>query len=235
MSLSSALSIINSAFVANAGQSAVISSNISNAGTKSYAREIANLITTASGGVEVASVGREANAALLDQVNTSTSQAAYQQALSDGLSRLAQTVSDSSSATSSSGAAANGNSPSAMLANLQSALETYDASPTSTSAAQGAVTAADNLTQSLNTGAATVQSVRETADSGMALAVNTINSLLTQFASVNTTIVSERRSAPTFPAPRMRATAFSPNCRRKSASRPSPIPTARRRSTPTAA
>ena len=56
MSLSSALNIINSAFVANAGQSAVISSNISNASTTSYAREIANLITTSGGGVEVASV-----------------------------------------------------------------------------------------------------------------------------------------------------------------------------------
>ncbi len=190
MSLSSALSIINSAFVANAAQSAVISSNISNAGTNGYAREIANLVTTSSGGVQVASVSSEANAALLEQVNTSTSQSAYQKALSDGLTTLANTVSDSSSATSSSGATANGVSPSAMLANLQSALETYDAAPNSTSAGQGVVTAADDLTQSLNTGAATVQSVRETADSDMASAVNTINSLLTQFTSVNAAIVS---------------------------------------------
>jgi flagellar hook-associated protein 1 FlgK len=190
MSLSSALNIINSAFVANAAQSAVISSNISNAGTKSYAREVANLITTSSGGVQVASVGREANAALLEQVNSSTSQAAYQQALSDGLTTLASTVSDSSSATSTSGATANGNSPSAMLANLQSALETYDASPSSSSAAQAVVTSAADLTRSLNTGAAAVQSVRETADSNMASAVKSINSLLTQFTSVNATIMS---------------------------------------------
>jgi len=190
MSLSAAFNIINSAFVANAGQSAVISSNISNAGTKGYSREIANLVTTASGGVEVASVGRDANAALLEQVNTSTSQAAYQQALSDGLTTLAQTVSDSSSTTSTTGAEANGNSPSAMLANLQSALETYDASPSSSSAAQGVVTAADGLAQSLNTGATAVQSVREKADSDMASAVDTVNSLLTKFTSVNATIVS---------------------------------------------
>ena len=45
--------------------------------------------TTASGGVVVASVGREANAALTAQVNASTSQAAAQQALSDGLATLA--------------------------------------------------------------------------------------------------------------------------------------------------
>ncbi len=52
------------------------------------------------------------------------------------------------------------------------------------------VTAASDLTQSLNSGAAAVQSVRETADSDMASAVNTVNSLLTQFTSVNATIVS---------------------------------------------
>ena len=158
--------------------------------TKSYAREIANLITTPSGGVEAASVGREANAALLEQVNSSTSQAAYQQALSAGLTTLANTVSDSASTTSSSGADANGNSPSAMLANLQSALETYDASPASTTAGQGVVTAAADLTQSLNAGAAAVQTVRETADTDMASAVSTVNSLLTQFTSVNNTIVA---------------------------------------------
>ena len=50
MGLSSALNIINSAFVANAAQSAAISSNISNSGTKNYAREITNLITTTAAG-----------------------------------------------------------------------------------------------------------------------------------------------------------------------------------------
>ena len=190
MGLSSAFNIINSAFVANAAQSAVISSNISNASTANYAREIANLVTTTTGGVKLGSTTREANAALSDQVNSSTSQAAYEQALSDGLSTLAQTVSDSSSATSSAGATANGNSPSAMLANLQSALATYDASPTSASAGQAVVTAASNLAASLNTGASAVQTTREQADSDMASSVSTINSLLSQFASVNATIIS---------------------------------------------
>src|SRR5579863_3881500 len=190
LSLSTALNTINSAFITNAAQSAVISSNISNASTPGYARELANLITTAAGGVSVGSYSREANAALSDQLSSSTSQAAYEQALSDGLSTLAQTVSDSSSATSSSGATANGNSPSAMLANLQSALATYDATPSSASAGQAVVTAASDLASSLNAGANAVQSVRETADSDMASSVNTINSLLTQFSAVNATIVT---------------------------------------------
>jgi flagellar hook-associated protein 1 FlgK len=190
MSLSTAYNIINSAFATNAAQSAVISSNISNASTVGYARELANLVTTGSGGVKVGSYAREANTALSDQLTTSTSQAAYEQALSDGLSTLAQTVSDSSSATSSSGALSNGNSPSAMLANLQSALATYDASPSSTSAGQAVVTAASDLASSLNAGASAVQSVREQADSDMASSVSTINSLLSQFTAVNATIVS---------------------------------------------
>jgi flagellar hook-associated protein 1 FlgK len=194
MSLSTALNILNSAFVTNAAQSAVISNNVTNASTTGYNREIANVVTNYSGGASVVSVTREANTALLEQVNTSTSQASYQQALSDGLTTLANTVSDSSTATSTSGAQENGNSPSAMLANLQSALETYDASPTNASAGQGVVTAAQDLASSLKTGAAAVYSVQEQADSGMSSAVDTINTLLTQFTSVNATIASETAS-----------------------------------------
>ncbi|MGO9771082.1 MAG: flagellar basal body protein, partial [Roseiarcus sp.] len=85
MTLSSAFSIINSAFASNAAQSAIISSNISNANTPGYAREIANVLTNSYGGSDVASVTREANSALLEQVNASTSQAASAQALANGL------------------------------------------------------------------------------------------------------------------------------------------------------
>ena len=190
MTLSSAYNIINSAFASNAAQSAVISSNISNANTPGYAREIANVLTNSYGGSDVASVTREANGALLEQVNTSTSQAASAQALANGLTTLAQTVSDSASSSSTSGSTQNGNSPSAMLANLQSALTTYEASPSNASAGQAVVTAASDLASSLNSGAATVQQVREQADSDMASSVSTINSLLNQFTQVNTAIVS---------------------------------------------
>jgi flagellar hook-associated protein 1 FlgK len=46
----------------------------------------------------------------------------------------------------------------------------------------------------LNTGAATVAQVRQQADSGMATSVSQINSLLTQFTSVNATIVANGHS-----------------------------------------
>jgi flagellar hook-associated protein 1 FlgK len=76
-----------------------------------------------------------------------------------------------------------------MLANLQDALTTYEASPSDASAGQAVVTAASNLAASLNGGSAAVQQVREQADSDMASSVSTINSLLDQFSQVNATIV----------------------------------------------
>jgi flagellar hook-associated protein 1 len=190
MTLSAAFNIISSSFAANAAQTAVVSNNIANANTPGYSREIANLVANSFGGVDVASVTRVANAALAEQANTSTAEAAAQQAISDGLATLAATVSDSASASSSSGATQNGASPSAMLANLESALTTYEDSPTSSAAADAAVTAASQLASSLNSGAAAVNQVREQADQNMASSVATINSLLNQFTAANNAVVT---------------------------------------------
>src|ERR1700677_3348915 len=190
MTLSSAYNIINSAFAVTAAQSATIARNITNASTPGYSREIANVVDNPYGGADVASITREANSALLDQVNSSTSESASQSAISVGLATLAQTVSDSATATSASGATQSGASPSAMLANLQSALSTYAADPSNESVGQAVVSAASDLTTSLNNGAAAVQQVREQADAGIATSVASINSLLNQFTQVNATIVS---------------------------------------------
>jgi flagellar hook-associated protein 1 FlgK len=190
MSLSTAFNVISSSFGANAAQIAVVSNNIANVNTPGYSREIANAVTNSYGGVDVASVTREANAELLEQVSSSTSQAATQQAISNGLSTLAATVDDSSSASSTSGADQNGASPSAMLSHLQSALATYEDSPTSSSAADAVVSAASDLASSLNSASATVAQVREQADQNMASSVSTINSLLNQFTAANNNVVT---------------------------------------------
>jgi flagellar hook-associated protein 1 FlgK len=190
MSLSGAYTIINSAFLTNAAQSAVISSNISNVNTSGYSRETANVTTTTYGGSQVSSVTREVDSALSEQANAATSDSAYAQALSDGLTTLAATVSDSSSSSSSSGSTVNGDSPSAMLGELQDALTTYEDSPSSTSSADAVVTAAKNLATSINTGSSTVQEVREQADSQMSSDVSTVNSLLKQYSDVDQEVVS---------------------------------------------
>src|SRR5262249_49504665 len=84
----------------------------------------------------------------------------------------------------------NGASPSAMLANLQSALLTYTDAPASSSAADAVVSAASVLASSLNSASATVQQARETADQKMTSSVNTINSLLNQFTAANNAVVT---------------------------------------------
>ncbi|WP_158816247.1 flagellar hook-associated protein FlgK [Methylocapsa sp. S129] len=195
MSLSSAFNIINSSFNANASQTAAISSNISNASTTGYTLKTANLATNSYGGVEVSSITRATNVALLEQMLAANSTSAQQSALANGLTQLSATVNDSTSVSSSSSTTtASGQSPSAMLANLDSALQNYEASPSDATVAQSVITAASQLTSSLNSATATVQQVRSQADAGMATSVATINSLLGQFQTVNNTIVSGLQS-----------------------------------------
>ena len=189
MSLTAAFDIINSSFRAIGSQSATIASNIANANTHRYSRQVANPVTDPFNGVAVYTVTREANAALAASLNVATSDSAAQSAISDGIAALAQTVSDSSSLTTL-GAQQNGNSPFALLANFRVALATYEAQPTNLSAAQAAVMAANNVAASLNAGANAVTQVRTQADQSIAQAVTTVNTLLGQFKTVNDSIVS---------------------------------------------
>lgn len=194
MTLSAAFSLINSAFASNAAQSAVIARNVANVSVAGYSREVANLVTNGLGGADVQSVTRVANAALADQLLTATSAAGSEQAISDGVSRLAQAVNDSASSSSVSGAYSNGRSPSAMLANLQGALNSYEASPSNESLGEAVVAAAGNLASSLNSASATVDAVRGQADADMEKAVAQINSLLGQFQTANLQVVSGLRT-----------------------------------------
>jgi flagellar hook-associated protein 1 FlgK len=189
MTLSSAFNIINTSFQAIGTQSATIASNIANANTPGYSRQTANLGDSPFNGVTVFSITRDANAALAAQVNSATSAAAAQNAISSGLATLAQTVNDSAASTST-GPMQNGGSPYAMLGSFTSAMATFQAQPSSLSAAQAAVSAAKDVAASLNSGAQTVTQVRTQADQGIAQAVTTVNSLLTQFQAVNNSIIS---------------------------------------------
>ena len=189
MTLSSAFNIINTSFATIGTQSATIAANVANANTPGYSDQTANLGTTAYNGVNVFSVTRDANAALAAQVNSSTSNAAAQKAISTGLATLAQTVDDSAS-TTSTGALQNGDSPYAMLGAFTDAMATFEAQPSSLSAAQAAVAAAKNVAASLNAGAQAVTQVRTQADQGIAQAVATVNSLLSQFQTVDNSVVS---------------------------------------------
>src|SRR5476651_2190372 len=151
MTLSSAFTIINSAFDSNAAQTAAVSRNITNANKTGYTIKTANLGTTSYGGAEVTSITRATNTALLDQMLAANSQAAQQSALATGLTQLSATVSDnSSSASSDTATTASGQSPAALLASLQSALQNYESTPSNETVAQSVVSAASSLTTSLH-------------------------------------------------------------------------------------
>ena len=187
MTLSSAFNIATTSFAAIGTQTSIISSNIANANTPGYSTQIAHLAALDLGGVVVDSVSRATSLALAHQVNSATSLAAMQNAISSGVSTLAQSISDSSTATA--GAQSNGNSPYAMLSAFSSAISTYESDPSSIGAAQGAVTAAKAAASSINTAANAVQQVRSQADQGIAAAVKSVNSLLSQFQTINDSIV----------------------------------------------
>jgi flagellar hook-associated protein 1 FlgK len=189
MSLSSATNIARSGLNTVTAESSVLSRNISGASdTAIYSRKIANVITMPGGGSQVASITRATNLAVFGNMLSATAANATQQALSSGLDTLNQTIGNVSSSSSSS--ASNSNSPAALLSNFTNALQSYQASPGNLTLASAAVSAAATLTQGLNSAAATVNQVREQADSGIATSVQTINSLLAQFQTVNTQIVN---------------------------------------------
>jgi flagellar hook-associated protein 1 len=188
MSLSSAALIAQSGLNTITAESSVLSRNITGASdTSIYSLKTANVIATPYGS-QVASITRVTNQAVFASMLSATSANATQTALSSGLDTLNQTIGDVSS--SSSSTASNSNSPAALLSNFTDALQSYEASPSDSNLATAAVSAASTLTQGLNSAAATVDQVREQADSGIATSVQTINSLLTQFQSVNTQIVN---------------------------------------------
>jgi Bacterial flagellin N-terminal helical region len=165
-----------------------------------------------------------------------TSANATQTALSSGLDTLNQTIGDVSASTT--GKTSDATSPAALLSNFTDALQSYEASPSDSTLASAAVSAAATLTQGLNSAAATVNQVREQADSGIATSVQSINSLLTQFQSVNAQIVNgtaigsdvtdaqdsrDNRRIPTTPIiqPAMPATRPATRRRRSAGSKPS--------------
>ena len=188
MSLSSAALIAQSGLNTVTAESSVLSRNISGASdTTIYSRKIANVITT-SGGSQVVSITRATSLAVFGNMLSATSANATQTALSSGLDALNQTIGNVAS--SSSSTASNSNSPATLLSNFTNALQTYEASPSDSTLAGAAVSSAATLAHGLNSAAATVNQVREQADSGISASVQTINSLLTQFQTVNTQIVN---------------------------------------------
>ena len=188
MSLSTTLNIAQQALTTNAALSTLVSRNIAGVNNAAYSTKTGQVETSADGGVRLAGVRSATDDALFANLLSAKSGAASASALSDGLDQLEQTL-GLSTTTSASGATSD-TSPATLLGNLTDALQQYAASPSDATLGTAAVTAAKSLASNLNTAAATVQSVREGADKGIATAVTTVNALLQQFGAANTAVVN---------------------------------------------
>ncbi len=179
MNLTTATNVTQSALATVSAESNVVSRNIAGANRTGLFAEDRECRHDPDGGVEVASVTNAQNQALFDNVLSATSASATQSAISGGLTTLQTTVGEPGTDTS----------PAEKLSDLTDALQQYEASPSNSSLAQrrhGGANSGEHAEQC----DATVQQVREQADSQMASSVSTINSLLTQFQSVNQQIVT---------------------------------------------
>lgn len=181
MNLTTATNAANASLATISAESSVLSRNIAginNGG--SFSRKIANIATTVSGSVALTSITNAQNKALFESVLGATSSSAAQNAILSGLTALQNSMGDTDSA----------NSPSSEISALTNALQAYEASPNDASLAASVVTAANSLAMTLNNATTTVQQLREQTDSQMASSVSQINSLLSQFQTVNSQIVS---------------------------------------------
>jgi flagellar hook-associated protein 1 len=177
MTLSSALNSVQSIFNTTAKQSSIVSTNIANVGNSDYVRRQAS-VTTSLAGAQVVTISRAQEDALLMQYLQSSSKDSAQQTLLNGLESLKSLLGGNDYETS----------PSTYLSAFQQAMQTFATSPSSSITAQSAVTAAQDLANSLNTASDGVQSVRADADAEIASQVDTLNSLLSQFETANNAV-----------------------------------------------
>jgi len=184
MTLSAGLEVARSGLAVTAGQTAVVSRNVANAGNPLASRKIANVVTSPSGGVALASITRVTNQALFDNLLSATAASNAQQAIMDALDRLDQTINDPELDAS----------PAALVGKLADAIQQYASGPHDVTRGQAAVAAASRLAQALNSATRTVQDVRAQADTDIANSVERLNTLLAQFETINTEIIKGTRA-----------------------------------------
>lgn len=166
-------------------QLALVSRNVARLGDPAATRKVAQVVTGAVGYVHVSQIARAGAPGLVDALLAASSSASGEQVRTDALTRLATSLVDPDQ----------GQSPSALLGKLESALKLAAANPTQDAAARAAITAAKDVSAVINQGAAAATGARQDADAGMAQSVGRLNELLARFEVVNREIVTNYGSA----------------------------------------
>jgi len=175
MSLTASLSNANSSLYVAGDRTSVVSRNIANADKAYYTRKSVEVITMPGSGVRTSGVTRAEQPVLFRQILSSSSSSAMNGAIVDSLDLLNSTINDVEL----------DSSPAAQINTFLSAMQSYSAQPHSELAANAAVRSARDLANGLNSAAATVQTVRNDADTGIQASVDRVNTLLAQFQGVN--------------------------------------------------
>lgn len=185
MSLSSAsVSALRSLGVIS-DQISVASRNVAGAGVAGVSEKIAR-VSPGDSGVDFMGVTREANVALFRNLLSANSEQESANSVSGALSRLdlALGLSDAS----------NSRSPAIQISKLGDALRAYSATPRDQTAAQIVLSTAQDVVSSLHDASAATQDERRRADQMIAEDVDDVNRLLSQFATLNETIVKATAS-----------------------------------------
>ncbi len=180
MSLSLAYEIARGSLAANSISSSVVSRNIANVDNPNAARKSANVTTLAEGGVRIDGIDSAVEAALFDSVVGSSSKISELSTISVALDRLEAAVNDPEL----------GSSANALLAQLQSALQSAAAAPQDENLARNALSAAVGVVIGLNVAGSLVDKVRSDANADLANGVEQLTNLLTRFEAVNNAITS---------------------------------------------
>ncbi|MBZ9660228.1 flagellar hook-associated protein FlgK [Mesorhizobium sp. ESP-6-4] len=183
MSLSSALSIAQSALLATSKQTSVVSRNVADASNPDYTRRIA-VVTSTAPGARAVEIQRAANELLFRQNLSALSAWSGQSALYNGMDQLELSVNGVD----------NASSPSTAIAKLQQSLQLYATTPSNQTLGTSVIDAAKQVVNSLNSGTKAIQDFRTQADSQIATAVDDLNSLLGQFQDANKAVISGTRS-----------------------------------------
>jgi len=178
MSLSVAYNTARSSLQASQSQMAIVSRNTAGASDPGYSRKIGVLVT--SGGAARVTVLRASDRALLNKMLETTSDAAMQKSLLEGLQRLGQTIGDPEL----------DESPAARVGALTNALQQYANSPDDNVLARGFVKAAADLATSLNQATVSISAIRQETQSQIADSVARINDILTKFKAANDEVMS---------------------------------------------
>jgi len=179
MSLIQALSTAMSGLNAAQAGLTVTAGNVANASTPGYVAETPNLVETSAGsagvGIDVAGVNRTLDTLVQNQLWTETSGGSYADAAAQLYGQLQQVY----------GAPGSSAAFDKTFNAFTAAMQTLATSPSSPTAQSGALSAAQQFAQSLNSMSANIQGLRTQAEQGIASDVQQANAAMQQIAQIN--------------------------------------------------